>query len=48
MSSYRPYRPPIGLDKALREIGDNKGILYDPEAVSACIEVCSEEDFKFC
>jgi putative two-component system response regulator len=46
MSSYRPYRPAIGMDKALEEISDNKGNLYDPGVVDACIEICGGT-FKF-
>ena len=33
MSSLRLYRPALGTDKALEEISQNKGILYDPEGV---------------
>jgi len=47
MSSHRPYRPAIGLDKALLEITGKKGILYDSKVVEACLEICSEEYFKF-
>jgi HD-GYP domain-containing protein (c-di-GMP phosphodiesterase class II) len=38
MCSHRPYRGPLGIDQALAEISNNKGILYDPEVVDACIE----------
>jgi len=31
MSFFRSYRPALGIDKALEEISQNKGILYDPE-----------------
>jgi len=41
MASHRPYRPAIGLEKALDEIKKNKGILYDPEVVDACSIVCN-------
>ncbi len=37
MASYRPYRPPLGLEEALKEIEKNKGILYDPEVVDVCL-----------
>jgi PAS domain S-box-containing protein/putative nucleotidyltransferase with HDIG domain len=47
MSSHRPYRPALGTDKALGEISKNKGILYDPEAVNACIRLFKEKGFKF-
>jgi len=47
MSSYRPYRPALGIDKALEEISKNKGILYDPEAVDVCLKLFKEKGFKF-
>jgi HD-GYP domain-containing protein (c-di-GMP phosphodiesterase class II) len=39
MASHRPYRPAIGLEPALEEIVRNRGVLYDPEAVDACVNV---------
>ena len=30
MGSYRPYRPSLGIEKALDENAANRGILYDP------------------
>ena len=47
MSSHRPYRPSLGIDKALEEISQNKGILYDPEVVDTCIKLFKEKGFKF-
>ncbi|MCK4309468.1 MAG: PAS domain S-box protein [Candidatus Atribacteria bacterium] len=47
MSSHRPYRPAFGIDKALEEISQNRGILYDPEVVDACIRLFKEKDFEF-
>ena len=47
MSSHRPYRPALGIDKALKEISQNRGILYDSEVVDACIKLFKEKDFKF-
>jgi len=43
MSSHRPYRPALGIDKALEEISQNKGVLYDPEVVDACIKLFKEK-----
>ena len=43
MSSNRPYRPALGIDKAMEEIRKNKGKLYDPDVVPACLRVCSEK-----
>ena len=47
MSSHRPYRPALGINKALEEISKNKGILYDPEAVNICVKLFKEEGFTF-
>ena len=47
MSSHRPYRPSLGTEKALEEISQNKGILYDPEVVEVCLKLFKEKGFKF-
>jgi putative nucleotidyltransferase with HDIG domain len=47
MASHRPYRPSIGMDKALEEIANNRGILYDPQVVDACLRLFKEKDFGF-
>ena len=47
MSSHRPYRPALGIDKALKEITQNRGILYDPEVVDICLKLLKEKNFKF-
>ena len=47
MSSHRPYRPALGIDKALDEISQNKGTLYNPEVVVACLILFKEKEFKF-
>jgi PAS domain S-box-containing protein/putative nucleotidyltransferase with HDIG domain len=35
MSSHRPYRPALGIEKALEEVLSKKGKLYDPHVVEA-------------
>jgi len=47
MASYRPYRPARGLDKALEEISQNRGVLYDTEVVDVCLKLFTEKRFKF-
>jgi putative nucleotidyltransferase with HDIG domain len=47
MASHRPYRPALGVDAALQEISQNKGILYEPGVVDACIRVFHEDNFVF-
>jgi HD-GYP domain-containing protein (c-di-GMP phosphodiesterase class II) len=46
MASHRPYRPSIGLDKALEEIAQNKTVLYDPQVVDACLTLFTEKGFE--
>ncbi len=46
MASYRPYRPALGIDKALEEIEKNKGVLYDILAADACLRLFKEKGFK--
>jgi PAS domain S-box-containing protein/putative nucleotidyltransferase with HDIG domain len=39
MASHRPYRSAQGIDKALEEISQNRGVLYDPGVVDACLKL---------
>jgi HD-GYP domain-containing protein (c-di-GMP phosphodiesterase class II) len=47
MASDRPYRSGLGIDKALEEISQNRGVLYDPEIVDACLKLFTEKGFEF-
>nr|MBP7089120.1 PAS domain S-box protein [Candidatus Omnitrophota bacterium] len=47
MASHRPYRAALGIGVALKEIAQNKGILYDPKVVDACFKVFRQKKFKF-
>jgi len=46
MASHRPYRPGLGIDTALDEISNNKGILYDSAAVDACLYLFKEKQYS--
>jgi PAS domain S-box-containing protein/putative nucleotidyltransferase with HDIG domain len=46
IASHRPYRPAYGLDIALKEISDMRGILYDTAVVDACLRLFKEKGFK--
>lgn len=46
ITSHRPYRPSLGIDMALKEISRNKGVLYDPDAVDACLRLFKKKGFK--
>jgi len=47
MASHRPYRPALGVDKALEEIIKNQGKLYDPQIVEVCVNLLKEDGFAF-
>jgi HD-GYP domain-containing protein (c-di-GMP phosphodiesterase class II) len=47
MAAHRPYRPALGIEKALEEISKNKGRLYDPDVVDACLELFHSGKFEF-
>ena len=46
IASHRPYRPALGIDLALEEISGNKGILYDADAVDACLKLFREKGYQ--
>jgi uncharacterized membrane protein len=47
MASHRPYRPALGISKALEEISQNRGTLYDASVVDACMRLITEKGFEF-
>jgi HD-GYP domain-containing protein (c-di-GMP phosphodiesterase class II) len=47
IESHRPYRPSLGIDKALEEISKNRGILFDPDVVDACLRLFKEKNFQY-
>ncbi len=47
MASHRPYRQALGIEKALKEIHEHRGIHYDPAVVDACLQVFEENRFAF-
>ena len=46
MSSHRPYRPGLGIDKALAEIERGRGTLYDPNVADACLHLFREKRYE--
>jgi HD-GYP domain-containing protein (c-di-GMP phosphodiesterase class II) len=46
MASHRPYRPALGIDAALNEIGKNSGIFYDKTVAAACLRLFREKEFQ--
>ena len=46
MSSHRPYRAALGIDKALDEIKRGSGIAYDVTVVDACHKLFNEKGYQ--
>ena len=46
MSTHRPYRPGLGLGKALAEIERGRGKLYCPQVTDACLRLFREKGFE--
>ncbi|MEN6586755.1 MAG: HD domain-containing phosphohydrolase [Sulfuricella sp.] len=42
MTTFRPYRPGLGVKKALAEVRKNRGKLYDTAVVNVCLELFRE------
>jgi HD-GYP domain-containing protein (c-di-GMP phosphodiesterase class II) len=47
IASHRPYRPALGIEAGLEELEQQKGILYDPDVVKACLTLFREKGFAF-
>lgn len=46
MASHRPYRPALGIDKALEEIERNSGRFYDPAVAAACLRLFRDRGYS--
>ncbi len=46
IASHRPYRAALGTEAALQEIEENRGVLYDADAVNECLKLFREKGFK--
>ena len=47
MASHRPYRPAWGIDIALGEVVESRGVRYDAGVVDACIRLFKEKGYAF-
>jgi len=47
MASHRPYRPALGVTAAMEEISKNRGKLYEPDVVDACLKLFKDGIFQF-
>jgi len=46
MSSHRPYRPGLGIEKALAEIERGRGTVYDSNVADACLRLFREKRYQ--
>jgi PAS domain S-box-containing protein/putative nucleotidyltransferase with HDIG domain len=46
MASHRPYRPGLGIDRALKEIQDRRGSWFEPAVVDACVCLFREKGYE--
>lgn len=47
MGVHRPYRPSLGIEKALAEVTRTRGTSLDPTVVDACLALFNESRFSF-
>ncbi|MGM0654573.1 MAG: cache domain-containing protein [Thermodesulfobacteriota bacterium] len=47
ISSHRPYRPSLGMEAALEEIQNGRGIRYHAPSVDACLKLIRDEKIDF-
>lgn len=47
MASHRPYRPAKGIDQALEQLTKDKGVLFNPDVVDACLRLFTSRGFRF-
>lgn len=47
MISFRPYRPALGVNKAVEELRRFKGKRYDPQVVDVCMDLLTVKNFDF-
>ncbi len=47
IASHRPYRPSLGVRKALAELAEGQGVRYDSDAVKVCLMLVRDKGFVF-
>jgi HD-GYP domain-containing protein (c-di-GMP phosphodiesterase class II) len=46
MASHRPYRPALGIDIAIDEIKNNRGVMYDSDVLDAAVDIFSDSSYQ--
>lgn len=47
ISSFRPYRQALGVERALAELRNGRGTLFDPQITDICLGLFEQEGFDF-
>ena len=47
ITSHRPYRPSLGVEKGIEELRRGRGTLYEPAVVDACLAVIGDPAFAW-
>ncbi len=47
MASHRPYRPGLGIERALEELEAHRGSRYDPQVADVCLQLFRDGRFAF-
>ncbi len=47
IASHRPYRPSLGLQRALDELRENRDKLYDSRVADVCLALIEQDRFQF-
>jgi len=47
MSSHRPYRPSLGITRAIEEIRNGRAVRYHAASVDACLRLIEEKKIEF-
>jgi len=47
MASHRPYRPSLGTEKAIQQVKQSRGRLYDARVVDVCVDLFKTGRFAF-
>ncbi len=47
IASHRPYRPSLGVTRALNELKENRNKLFDNQVVTVCLALIEEGRFQF-
>lgn len=47
IASHRPYRPALGIKKAIEEIVQFRNIAFDADVVDTCVKVLNKKNFSF-